>query len=426
MSFNKNEAIFKFLTQLGFKTLFIYFILFITTDLLTRVISLLKINFIFFDSIVSWIGLHVLNIKYAFVFESKDLGDTTFNFVFLFCILIISVLGGFVWAIFYKSKNNQKTLYYFLTVVLRYYLVFILLNYGLVKLFYLQFPEPSLHRLVQTYGNSSPMGLAWTFLGFSKGYNIFMGLSELMCLFLLFRRTQTFGLIITLAVTLNVFLINIFYDIPLKIITAHLVICTLFLLFHDLKKLYAFFFKNDKTSLSLIDSPRFLKFGKVKSMIYTFKVMFVISILILAFFKLKNRQEVLHGTFKKSQFYGIYDVMSYKVNGKFISLESKLENRWKYLIMQYKGQCEFIDSKDESSFFNVSLDSINSSIQFFRIDNSSNFTEFKYKKLDKKNLVFNGLIQGDSVEIIFRVLKEPDFLLLNRGFNLINEKPFNR
>ena len=67
------------------------------------------------------------------------------------------------------------------------------------------------------------MGLAWTFLGFSKGYNLFMGVAELMAGLLLFRRTVAIGAIITLMTTANVMAVNYFYDVPVKIVSTALV-----------------------------------------------------------------------------------------------------------------------------------------------------------------------------------------------------------
>ena len=67
-------------------------------------------------------------------------------------------------------------------------------TYGINKVFGLQFPEPGMQRLLQDYGDSSPMGLLWTFMGASQPYTMFAGWMEtigglLLCL----RRTQLVG-----------------------------------------------------------------------------------------------------------------------------------------------------------------------------------------------------------------------------------------
>lgn len=38
-----------------------------------------------------------------------------------------------------------------------------------------QFPTPTADKLMQPYGESSPMGILWTFMGSSTAYTIFAG-----------------------------------------------------------------------------------------------------------------------------------------------------------------------------------------------------------------------------------------------------------
>jgi len=59
------------------------------------------------------------------------------------------------------------------------------------------------------------MRLAWTFLGHSKGYNIFMGLSEFVGGVLLFhRKAKLMDSLILIPIITNIVAINFFYDIP--------------------------------------------------------------------------------------------------------------------------------------------------------------------------------------------------------------------
>jgi hypothetical protein len=49
-----------------------------------------------------------------------------------------------------------------------------------------QFPAPTQDRLMQSYGDSSPMGLLWTFMGASEPYTMFVGFAEMISGILLF------------------------------------------------------------------------------------------------------------------------------------------------------------------------------------------------------------------------------------------------
>ena len=135
-----------------------------------------------------------------------------------------------------------------------------MLSYGFVKVFKLQFPFFSPDRLLEPYGNSSPMGLAWNFFGFSKGYNYVMGFAELSSGFLLlFRRTTTLGAIVTFVVAGNIMAINYCFDVPVKLLSTALVVMALFLLAKDIHRLINFFFLNKPTNAANITAPVFRK-----------------------------------------------------------------------------------------------------------------------------------------------------------------------
>ena len=78
--------------------------------------------------------------------------------------------------------------------------VFTLLSYGTIKIIQTQFPFPSFDRLLERYGDSSPMGLLWTFMGYSRPYNFLAGACEASGgLLLFFRRTTTLGALVAAA-----------------------------------------------------------------------------------------------------------------------------------------------------------------------------------------------------------------------------------
>ena len=125
-----------------------------------------------------------------------------------------------------------------LRVGLRYSLAFAMLGYGFHKLFPLQFPEPGTWRLLERYGDSSPMGLLWTFMGQSPAYVSFTGLAEVTGgLLLLSRRTTTLGALVVVGVMSNVVMLNFCYDVPVKIFSTHLLLAAVLLLLRDARRL---------------------------------------------------------------------------------------------------------------------------------------------------------------------------------------------
>ncbi|HVS63755.1 MAG TPA: hypothetical protein VMT85_09690 [Thermoanaerobaculia bacterium] len=82
-----------------------------------------------------------------------------------------------------------------------------------------------LERLSQTIGESSPMGLLWNMMGYSRLYNLFSGgVDVLGGVLLLFRRTATLGALVAIGAMANVVLLNFAYDVPVKLYSMHLLL----------------------------------------------------------------------------------------------------------------------------------------------------------------------------------------------------------
>src|SRR5260370_37302481 len=136
-----------------------------------------------------------------------------------------------------------------------------MLLYGMVKVVPLQMPFPFLTKLVEPFGNFSPMGFLWSSVGASPGYEMFVGSAEMLGGILLFLpRTTTLGALICLADATEVFVLNMTYDVPVKLFSFHLILMSLVLLVPELPRIASFFFSNRAVSPSthpqLFSTPR--------------------------------------------------------------------------------------------------------------------------------------------------------------------------
>src|SRR5260370_30935647 len=123
-----------------------------------------------------------------------------------------------------------------------------MIGYGTHTVFKLQFPFPSLARLMEPYGDSSPMALLWTFMGYSTAYSVFSGAAETLGgLLVFFRRTTMLGALMLMAVLVNIVMMNFCYDVPVKLFSSNLLLMSIFLLAPDLKRLATFLVLNRAT-----------------------------------------------------------------------------------------------------------------------------------------------------------------------------------
>ena len=190
--------------KLFFRFIFSYFILYI----------LLMFTSGLFETPFKWIGQHILGFNYDYDVNGFGSGDNTYAYVTLFVNFCVAIIVTTLWSIFSRKRQAYNTTFYWLLVVLRFFLIASMLLYGFVKVFQIQFQQPSFIELLQPLGEFSPMGLAWNYMGYSKGFGMFAGLMEITGgLLLIYRRTSTLGAFIVIGVMTQVAMMNMMFDI---------------------------------------------------------------------------------------------------------------------------------------------------------------------------------------------------------------------
>jgi hypothetical protein len=111
-----------------------------------------------------WVAVHGFHLSGPVTqYHPTGSGDTTPDYVQLFCFCAISLTVAIFWSVLDRQRPNYDTLHAWLRVIVRLTLAATLLDYGFEKVIDLQMPAPNLSRLTETFGQASPMGLLWTF-----------------------------------------------------------------------------------------------------------------------------------------------------------------------------------------------------------------------------------------------------------------------
>ena len=151
------------------------------------------------SSITPWVVVRVFHLSVpATVSRSGGSGDTALGYAERFCILAAAVSAAILWSVLDRRRKNYHELHLWLRIYLRYLLAFVLFSYGFVKIFPLQMPPPTFARLIEPYGEFSPMGVLWSFIGVSTAYSLFSGAAEVLGgMLLVFGRTAMLGSLVS-------------------------------------------------------------------------------------------------------------------------------------------------------------------------------------------------------------------------------------
>ena len=381
-----------------------------------------------FHKLIPWIAKHILGISPDITVFTNGSGDTTYDYVVMLFIIFLSLAGALIWTALDRRRPHYVLLYHWLRTVVRYYTGFVMMLYGLIKVFKLQFPFPDPWRLLEPYGDSSPMGLAWTFMGYSEGYNYFTGGAEILGgALLFFRRTTTLGAIVTFVVMGNVMAMNFSFDIPVKLFSTMLVIMAIFLAGKDIQRLYYFFIANKPAPPS--DPPPYIQNKRLRISLLVFKVLLIgygVGKMVI-----DNAEALsLYGdNAEKAPLYGIYNVETFIRNHDTIPPLQTDSSRWKQLMVGgYRGRARsFLKGMNDSlKSYVFRPDTVNRKIEIFPRGDSSVRNSLAYHYPDKEHLVVQGSWKGDSIYVRMKIYDLNKFMLVNRGFHWVNEFPMNR
>ncbi len=416
--------------KINFRFLFVFFLLFIIVEN--------NGAFPFFDYVmqyptewlhafVVWLGKHVLRLPYDIVHFTYGSGDTTYDYILVLCCFVTAVIAAIVWTLIDRESEGYPKLYYWLTVIVRFYVGLMLINYGMIKIFKLQFPYPYLYRLLQPYGDSSPMGLAWTFLGFSKGYNYFMGFAEVAAGLLLFRRTMTFGALVCMMTAANVMAINYFYDVPVKILSTALFVLSFFLASRDFRRIATFFFTGRPISLPVISYPYAGNKPMNIARIVT-KVLVIGYVIITSIVQGFEFEKQYGDSMPKPKLYGIYNVETFVLGNDTLPPIMTDTLRWKKLAVNSLTQARVYHVNDSIGRYFAKFDTTAHTLTLKLATDTTFQYRLRYEQKDSVNFIFSGTVKNDSVAIALKKVKfrPEDFRLMGRGFHWINETPYNR
>jgi hypothetical protein len=301
-----------------------------------------------------------------------------------------------------------------------------MISYGAAKVIPSQFPRPSVDRLIQPFGDASPMGLLWTFMGASVAYVIFTGAAEMLGGFLLIaRRTTVLGALVCIGVLTNVVMLNFCYDVPVKLYSTHLLAMAIFLVLPDLQRLANLLVLNRDVKRAEIQ-PLFRRPALNRAAVIL-RTVFLLGFAGMSLYGTWNRyQENFAADAPKPPLHGIWEVEEYVVDGQVRPARLTDGNRWRWVVFDYPGSLGIHSMTQSRERYFIQVDTQKRTIALTKRNDPSWKTVAAYQEPAPGLLTLQGTFDGRKIHARLRRTEPPPFRLLTRGFHWISEEPFNR
>mgnify|MGYP006988471133 CR=1 FL=1 len=369
---------------------------------------------------IKWVGQIVFGAAISTMPNGS--GDTTYNYVEVFTLAIVSLLAGVVWTVTSRAKRHDA-LRDLLRIYLRYVLAFTLLSYGMAKVIPTQFPTPTADRLMQPYGESSPMGILWTFMGSSTAYTIFAGAAEVLAAIpLLFRRTTLLGALLAAGVLTNVVMLNLCYDVPVKLYSTHLLLMACLLILPDAGRLCGFLILN--RAVPSLEAAPVGVLARWRIVRWVGKSIMFLAVAINVAGATIGGLEFVHQPPKPLQ--GVSDVVEFKVDGQVRPPLTSDAERWRRLAFNNWGGLAIRRMDDSRLRYMATVNESARSVTLKTMNTDAPDLSLTYEVSSDGRLVLRGPTDRGTIEVTLSRQPDNSFLLLNRGFHWINEFPFNR
>ena len=368
-------------------------------------------------SLHEWIGINVFGLNPA-TLNGGWSSDMPLYYLHVLVLLLCAALIAVVWSLLDWKRSDYQSLHAWVRLLVRYSLASSLFWYGFSKVFVGQMAPASMYleRLVERFGDMSPAGLLWAFIGYSPAYQIFGGLAEVVAAsLLLFRRTATLGALIAIGVLLNVVMLNFSYQVSVKLASMNMLLAAVFLAAPDLSKLTRFFVFNQRVEPPDASDP-ILERRWLRLAVSAVKVVFA-SLILYNAISFSYGNALFRPPSNRPVLSGLYEVETFVQNGNEHLPLITDPARWKTVTIGDPPTMMHVQMMDASSrHYTAEYDKRGNSVTLFLDNDKKKRYTLKCSRPDQDHLVMEGKLGDDAVTMRMKRIDLTKFSLLNSPF----------
>lgn len=372
-----------------------------------------------FRQIVSWAALHVLGREAPLSYGGNSAsGDDMFGWATHFCLLVFAMLAAVVWGLIDRRRSNYASLHKWFRVFIRFSLAGQMLQYGFDKVFPAQMPF-YITRLVEPFGDFSPMVVLWSFMSASQPYEIFAGCAEVLGgILLILPRTTTLGALICMADMTQVFILNMTYDVPVKLFSFHLLLLSLFLFAPEARRMAAFL-SGDRI-LGPSTQPQLFTKRRASRIALAAQIAFGVWLLGLNA-HLGWTMWRAHGSGRTlPPLYGIWNVDEVLIDGQVRPPLLTDTGRWRRVIVDQPERIALQRLDDSFAVYGATIGTKDKTIVLSKAADRNWHARFRFDGPSGNRMSLDGEMDNHSVHMQLQRVDLNGFLLVNRGFRWIS------
>lgn len=420
-------------SRVAFRFAFVYFTLYVlTTQMIGGLWIIPKVEppdmgaTGWMQRAIDWTAAHVFHVSYQYSKVNTGSGDKMVDWLHAFLLLVFSIAAAAVWSALDRRRSNYSAMHKWFHVFLRFATGTTMVGYGMAKAIPLQMPAPNLSRLLEPFGNFSPMGVLWASIGASFPYERFSGAMELTAAALLFMpRLSMLGAMVLVADSVQIFALNMTYDVPVKLFSFHLIVMGLVLLAPEMHRLTNVLILNRTAGPSTM--PPLARNVKVRRALVAAQIVFGAYVIGAGY--IEARQSWFSRGFgaPKPPLYGIWVVEKMEINGVERAALVTDWDRWRRVIFQFPTAMSFQRMDDSMGGFGATVDTATKTIALTGPPGTQGKGKLTYQQPSPDMLILSGEDPaGRKLRLETRLFDRSRFLLVRQGFHWINERPFNR
>ena len=369
-----------------------------------------------FHQITFWAAAHIFHLSRPLAYLPGS--DTTYTWIRTFCLLIIAAVIVVVWSVLDRRREDYVTLHKWLRLFVRFVLAAILFGYGFFKVIPLQMTYPSLERLVEPFGHFTPSAVLFWSVGASRPYEIFTGLAEVLGgILLIVPRTTALGSLVCLAVTIEVFVLNMAYDVLVKLFSFHLVLFSLFLLATDARRMFSFFLSNRSTGAST--QPPLFQSARANRIALVVQVLFGLFLIGMNLGTDIQTWFTRGGGRPKPSLYGIWDVEQMTIDGQVRSPLLTDYDRWRRVLFDYTTSTSFQRMDDNFVRFGSSINDQGKTITLTKPGSPNWKASLTFDRPTHDQLTLEGTMDGHKIQMKLNLFDRNKMTLVSNGFHWI-------